>query len=194
MPAPGDLERFEIIMNAPARARMTRKRKNPTCQTLIFNRFREFGLTFSPTPGPEALTTPQGFDALFPASHGSLYGRSPHGMMAAFKRPTARTTVPGLYLAGAGRIRGRGCRWRPSPAQHAAAAIMTDLASTSTSRRTATPGGMSTGSATAGRKRSLSSASSDRSFRRGMRGPGGATRPTTAASTWRPTAPAGGSP
>ena len=42
----------------------------------------------------------QRFDALFPGSPGSLYGRSPHGMMAAFERPTARTTVPGLLPGG----------------------------------------------------------------------------------------------
>ncbi|EBA13892.1 1-hydroxycarotenoid 3,4-desaturase CrtD [Roseobacter sp. CCS2] len=149
------LQRFEIIMNGPPVPRDPAKEKAP-CQTQIFERLRDFGLTFSPTPGPDALTTPQGFDALFPASSGSLYGQSPHGLMAAFKRPTARTKVPGLYLCGGGAHPGAGAPMATLSAMHAVAAIMTDHASTLTSRPTATRGGTLTGSATAGRKRSLS--------------------------------------
>ena len=149
------VQRFEIIMNAPPIPRDPTKEK-PPCQTQIFNRFRDFGLQFTPTPGPEALTTPAGFDALFPASHGSLYGRSPHGLMAAFNRPTARTTVPGLYLCGGGAHPGAGVPMATLSAQHAAEAIMRDHASTSTSRPTAMRGGMSTGSAMTGRKPSRS--------------------------------------
>ena len=152
---PGDIQRFEIIMNAPPVLNDPEKEK-AQCQTLIFDRFRQFDLRFSPEPGPETLTTPQGFDALFPASQGSLYGRSPHGLMAAFKRPTARTKIPGLYLCGGGAHPGAGVPMATLSARHAAAAIMTDLASTLTSRQTAMPGGTLTGSATVGPKRSLS--------------------------------------
>uniref|UniRef100_A0AAN0NJ81 FAD-dependent oxidoreductase n=1 Tax=Yoonia rhodophyticola TaxID=3137370 RepID=A0AAN0NJ81_9RHOB len=126
---------------------------------MIFNRFKDFGLTFDPVPGPQTLTTPHGFDALFPASQGSLYGRSPHGLTAAFKRPTARTAIPGLYLCGGGTHPGAGVPMAVLSARHAAAAIMTDHALQSTSPQTDTRGGMSMGSATAGPKRSLSSGS-----------------------------------
>ena len=149
------LQRFEIIMNGPPVLRDAHKEK-PPCQTQIFARLQQFGLTFSPTPGPDALTTPQGFDQLFPASNGSLYGRSPHGLTAAFKRPTARTPIPGLYLCGGGTHPGAGVPMATLSAAHAAAAIMTDHASTLTSPQTATRGGTLTGSATAGPKRSLS--------------------------------------
>jgi 1-hydroxycarotenoid 3,4-desaturase len=152
--ASDSLQRFEIIMNGPPKLRDPEKEK-PPCQTQIFKRFAQFGLTFSPTPGPETLTTPQGFDQLFPASLGSLYGRSPHGLTAAFKRPTARTAIPGLYLCGGGAHPGAGVPMATLSGQHAAAAIMTDHASTSTSPQTATRGGMLTGSANAARKRSL---------------------------------------
>lgn len=149
------LHRFEIIMNGPPVPRDPEKEK-PPCQTQIFKRLRDFGLSFSPTPEPDALTTPQGFNALFPASSGSLYGQSPHGLMAAFKRPTARTKIPGLYLCGGGAHPGAGVPMATLSGQHAAAAIMTDHASTLTSRPMAMRGGTLTGSATVERKRSLS--------------------------------------
>ncbi len=147
--APDGPERFEIIMNAaPAMAaRPNSQTEANECQTIILDTLHRFGVTFGPAPGTGTLTTPQMFNQLFPHSHGSLYGRSPHGMMAAFARPTARTRVPGLYLAGGGAHPGAGLPMATLSGRHAAEAILTDRISTSTSRRTATLGGMSTASA-----------------------------------------------
>ncbi len=149
------LQRFEIIMNAPPILRDPDE-ETPKCQTLMFNRLKAFGLRFTPTPEADTLTTPMGFEALCPHTLGSLYGRSPQGMTAAFKRPTARTPVKGLYLVGGGTHPGAGVPMATLSARHAAAAIMHDRTLTSTSRPTATHGGMSMGSATAGKKPSLS--------------------------------------
>jgi 1-hydroxycarotenoid 3,4-desaturase len=143
---PPELERFEIIENAPPLPHAAPE-ETETCRTRTFQALDRFGLRFSPAPPDAALTTPAGFEALFPASRGSLYGRSPSGMMAAFQRPTARTAVPGLYLAGGGAHPGAGVPMATLSGRHAAEAILTDLASTSRSRRTATPGGTSTASA-----------------------------------------------
>ena len=155
---PEGQERFEIIMNgAPTDGRASEE--PDLCRTRTFQGLARFGLQFDPLPGMEALTTPRGFDRLFPASQGSLYGRSPHGLMAAFQRPTARTKLPGLYLAGGGAHPGAGVPMATLSGAHAAAAILTDRALTSRSRRTATPGGMSTGSATMATAPSRSSAS-----------------------------------
>lgn len=155
--APTGPERFEVIRNAPPLPHPDME--NAQCQTLIFDRFRDFGLTFDPMPGPAALTRPTEWDALFPGSQGSLYGRSPHGLTAGLKRPTARTTLPGLYLVGGGAHPGAGVPMATLSARHVAEAIRTDLASTLTSRPTAMPGGTSTGSATAGPAPSASSPS-----------------------------------
>ncbi len=147
--APEGQERFEIIMNGPpAPDGDTPSPEEVTkCQTRTVNRLKQFGLNFSPVPGPAALTTPAQFGQMFPASNGSLYGRSPHGLMAAFKRPTARTPIKGLYLVGGGAHPGAGVPMATLSARHAAAAILSDLSSTSTFRQRVTRGGMSTGSA-----------------------------------------------
>ncbi|MEM7631276.1 MAG: FAD-dependent oxidoreductase, partial [Pseudomonadota bacterium] len=104
-----------------------------------------FGMTFSPTPTAQTVTTPQAFERLFPASLGALYGQSPHGMTAALKRPRARTQIPNLYLAGGGAHPGAGVPMATLSARHAVEAILSDQTSTSRSAQTAMPGGMSTG-------------------------------------------------
>jgi 1-hydroxycarotenoid 3,4-desaturase len=155
---PDGPERFEIILNAPPIGDKTPapdaqdardgasifSQESTQCQTLIFSRLAAFGLRFSPAPDVRTLTGPHSFDALFPASRGSLYGRSPAGMMAAFARPTARTKMPGLYLAGGGAHPGAGVPMATLSARHAAEAMIKDLCLTSTSPQGATHGGMST--------------------------------------------------
>ncbi|WP_084066219.1 1-hydroxycarotenoid 3,4-desaturase CrtD [Marivita hallyeonensis] len=157
---PGAEERFEIIMNTPP---LTERAAHPEdfeiCHTRTFPALRRFGLTFSPEPGPAALTMAKSFDALFPGSAGSLYGQTPHGMTAALERPTARTKIKGLYLAGGGTHPGAGVPMAALSGRHAAAAIVTDRTSTSRSQKTATPGGMSMASRTTANALSRSSGS-----------------------------------
>lgn len=155
---PDGLERFEIIENAAPTDAVAEGEKD-RCRTRVFSQLAEFGLTFTPTPTGETLTIPAEFHARFPASFGSLYGRSPHGMMAALARPRARTAIRGLYLAGGGVHPGAGIAMATLSGKHAAAAIETDLALRSTSRKMATPGGMSTASRIAGATPSRSSPS-----------------------------------
>ncbi|NCO86611.1 MAG: phytoene desaturase [Rhodobacterales bacterium] len=158
--APGGPERFEIILNgAPAGETPETQEEIRQCQTQVFSRLERFGLTFTPAPGPESLTTPQGFARMFPGSRGSLYGQSPHGLTAGLARPRARTALAGLYLTGGGAHPGAGVPMAVLSARHAAAAITQDLALRSTSRPTATPGGMLTGSATTASAPSRSSGS-----------------------------------
>ncbi len=117
------------------------------------------GLDALRLPNREGLTTPTDFAALFPGSGGSLYGLSPHGMSAAFRRPTARSGIRGLYLAGGGVHPGPGMPMATLSGGLAAEAVLADLGSTSRSRRTAMPGGMSTGSRRTAAAPSRSSAS-----------------------------------
>jgi 1-hydroxycarotenoid 3,4-desaturase len=161
--APGGPERFEIIMNGPALAPGARAApdhgETETCRRTTFDTLARMGLSFDPPPPDAALTRPADFATMFPGSGGSLYGRSPHGDMAAFRRPHCRTRVPGLYLAGGGVHPGAGVPMAMLSGRHAAEAILADRASTSRSRRTAMPGGMSTGSPTTAAAGSRSSGS-----------------------------------
>ncbi|MEM7295832.1 MAG: 1-hydroxycarotenoid 3,4-desaturase CrtD [Pseudomonadota bacterium] len=142
---PDGQERFEIILNAaPSDAETPAKNEAQTCQMLLKQILERFGLRFDPIPAPRNVTLPSGFNALFPATAGSLYGRSPHGMMAAFARPLARTRIPGLYLVGGGTHPGAGIPMAALSGQHGAAAILQDRASTSRSRQMAMHGGTST--------------------------------------------------
>lgn len=135
-------ERFEIIANAPPLPAPDEEFQ--ACHQRTFQTLARFGLSFDPPPEAPSLTTPTGFDTLFPASQGALYGQSPQGLTAAFRRPTARTPIQGLYLAGGGAHPGAGVPMAILSARHAVETILTDRTSTSTSRRTATHGGTST--------------------------------------------------
>ncbi len=149
-PAPGTMERFEIIMNAPPKTTQS-PGETLQCRQRTFPQLARFGLTFDPDPPDRCLTTPQGFSTLFPGSQGSLYGRSPAGTLSAFQRPGARTALPGLYLAGGGAHPGAGVPMAALSGRHAAEAILNDQTSESRLRPMAMPGGMSTASRTTGR-------------------------------------------
>ncbi|MEM1264804.1 MAG: 1-hydroxycarotenoid 3,4-desaturase CrtD, partial [Pseudomonadota bacterium] len=137
-------ERFQIIMNAPADGDVVvpSEQEIRTCETRTFERLEAAGLRLT-RPGAEALTTPWDFERLFPATGGALYGANPHGLMASFKRPKARTPIAGLYLAGGGTHPGPGVPMAALSGRHAAAAIVSDRALTSTSRRGDMLGGIS---------------------------------------------------
>ncbi|MEM9141037.1 MAG: 1-hydroxycarotenoid 3,4-desaturase CrtD [Pseudomonadota bacterium] len=146
-PPDGSLERFEIILNGAAcDGSPCGTEDQDACRIQTFQMLGDRGLTFSPVPERAALTTPSDFARAHPGSDGSLYGRSPHGMTASFQRPTVKSLIPGLYLAGGGVHPGAGLPMALTSGRRAAEAILNDLASTSRSRRTDTRGGMSMGS------------------------------------------------
>lgn len=141
-------ERFEIIMNAapihPRRAPLTDEAAE--CHRRVFSQAASFGLTFHPSPSAaQALTTPQGWAALFPASAGAIYGRSPQSLLAPMLRPTAQTRIKGLYLAGGGVHPGAGVPMAALSGQHAAAAILSAPTLICAPPQAAMRGGMSMG-------------------------------------------------
>ncbi|QMW23967.1 1-hydroxycarotenoid 3,4-desaturase CrtD [Sandaracinobacteroides saxicola] len=136
-------ERLQIIINAPARGdtHTLSEQELAACDTALQALLTRCDLHL--TPMASAITTPTHFNSLFPATGGALYGRATHGMLAAFKRPGARTAIPGLYLTGGGCHPGAGVPMAALSGQQAVACILADRASTARSSRAAMPGGMS---------------------------------------------------
>jgi len=146
-PRPG-IERLMILVNAPAVGDETSfsAKEIATCETQIFNRLERCGL--SVLAREAIITTPQDFHRLFPGTGGALYGRSSHGWRASFLRPTSKTKIANLYLAGGSTHPGAGVPMAALSGRLAAQQLVSDRASMRSSRRAAIYGGMSTQSAT----------------------------------------------
>ena len=150
--APGGPERLLILMNAPATGDSQTMTDTETdrCAKTVLSLLDRCGLQIRSDLSGMTPTTPAGFDRLFPATGGALYGPAVHGSMATFRRPGSRTAIPGLYLAGGATHPGAGVPMAALSGRLAASALMADLGSTRPSRTTATSGGTSTRSAMTG--------------------------------------------
>jgi 1-hydroxycarotenoid 3,4-desaturase len=145
-------ERLHIHVNAPADGDVTplTAEEIDSCRSNTLALLARCGLTVDLQPHATVLTTPSGFEKLFPGTGGALFGRVTHGAFGAFGRPGARTRVPGLYVAGGSAHPGAGVPMAAMSGQLAAAAVLDDLgatasrrASTAPSRPAAISGGMS---------------------------------------------------
>ncbi|WP_093569748.1 1-hydroxycarotenoid 3,4-desaturase CrtD [Methylobacterium sp. 174MFSha1.1] len=146
-------EALLCLVNAPARGAAFSSEEIARCHDTMSRRLSACGLTIAETA--RTTTTPAEFETLFPATGGALYGRASHGWMASFRRPGARTRLPGLYLAGGSVHPGPGVPMAAQSGRLAAASVLQDLGlkdlgSTRAFRPAAMPGGTSTASATTG--------------------------------------------
>lgn len=122
-------ERLLILTNAPALGdrRDFDAEDLAQCEAETFDQLKQCGLTLRPSA--MIPTTPTGFNALFPATGGALYGRANHGAWATFARPGGRSRIPGLYLAGGSAHPGPGAPMATLSGRQAAAAAIQDRAS-----------------------------------------------------------------
>jgi 1-hydroxycarotenoid 3,4-desaturase len=143
-PATTAPERFLAIANAPADG--DRKPLCPMeiqqCEERLITRLAAAGLTLSMLD--RRISTPADFHDRYPATGGALYGAASHGWAASFRRPGARTLLPGLYLAGGSIHPGPGVPMAALSGRMAAACLTADFASTRPSRLAVTVGGMPT--------------------------------------------------
>ena len=136
-------ERLFCLINAPAVGDMhsLQREEIERCRDQILDLSHRVGLCLEPTAA--AITTPEDFNRLYPGTGGALYGQASHGWNASFTRPTARSKIPGLYLAGGSTHPGPGVPMAALSGRLAAASILQDLTSARPSLGAAISGGMS---------------------------------------------------
>jgi 1-hydroxycarotenoid 3,4-desaturase len=136
-------ERLFVLINAPAASHgRLDEGEIERCRASTWLQLQRCGLHLTNAAAP-LTTTPADFARLFPKTNGALYGGASHGWRASFRRPTAATRLPGLYLAGGSTHPGPGLPLAALSGRIAAALVLAQSASTRPLRRTATHGGTS---------------------------------------------------
>ncbi len=121
-------DRLLCLVNAPAdgdSAPLSDAMLSETAEA-AFGLMERCGFRVDRSAADGVMTAPQGFNRLFPASGGALYGPATHGAFASFQRAGARSRVPGLYLAGGTVHPSAGVPMAAISGRLAAAAIMED--------------------------------------------------------------------
>jgi 1-hydroxycarotenoid 3,4-desaturase len=120
-------DRLLVLVNAPADGDSAPLPNDVLKETMekSFDLLDRCGLSVDRVWDGE-ITTPEGFNQLFPASGGALYGPATHGAFASFQRAGARSRVPGLYLAGGTVHPSAGVPMAAISGRLAAAAVMED--------------------------------------------------------------------
>lgn len=150
-PAPDGPERLLMLVNAPPDGdrRSFDDPETDACEARSLELLRRCGLRLQIEHRSQRVRrTPADFHALYPATGGALYGPSTHGWMALFRRASAATPLPGLFLAGGSVHPGPGVPMAAMSGRLAAATLMAHLGSTRRSSRVLIAGGTSMRSAT----------------------------------------------
>jgi 1-hydroxycarotenoid 3,4-desaturase len=122
-------ERMLMLVNAPADGdqhtwdndQVARTRDNALA---VLNRC---GLNLNFRDSDCVSTTPSDWHGRFPASGGSLYGGSSHGIWSSFTRPGARSRLKGLYLSGGSVHPGPGVPMATLSGRLAARTVLRDI-------------------------------------------------------------------
>ena len=126
--APAGAEGLLVLVNAPADGDRGAPEASAlaACEEATFGVLARCGLDIERDPATTVLTTPAGFEALFPGSGGGLYGSASHGWQSSFTRPGSRSGLAGLYLAGGSVHPGAGVPMVSLSGRLAAEALLAD--------------------------------------------------------------------
>lgn len=124
-PTAAGAERLFCLMNAPARR--LDAAELPRLEAVCREHLAAHGLQLEGESTATVRTTPNEFDAMFPATDGALYGRPTHGWAGSFTRPGSRSRIRGLYLAGASVHPGAGIPMATQSGRLAAASLRQDF-------------------------------------------------------------------
>ena len=91
-----------MLVNAPATGDLSTWTREQMSQITARTEaiLADCGLKMSLSSATCRMANPQDFASRFPGSGGSLYGQATHGLFSSFTRPSSRTKIPGLYMAG----------------------------------------------------------------------------------------------
>lgn len=133
---PAGEERLLVLINAPPDGdiRSISASDLADLESRTFAVLSACGLSVERRSDASVITTPEGFNALFPATGGALYGRASHGSNATFQRPAAISNIDGLYFAGGSVHPGPGVPMAAMSGRLAAHRVLEDLAAKRTSR------------------------------------------------------------
>ncbi|MEM9028806.1 MAG: 1-hydroxycarotenoid 3,4-desaturase CrtD [Pseudomonadota bacterium] len=139
-------ERLFVLVNAPANGDLNddNREELERCQESMLRLTNSCGLSLRWPPQHVVCTTPRDFNQRFPGTGGALYGQVSHGWKASFRRPSNRTSITGLYLAGGSVHPGPGIPMALSSGRLAAECILKDFRLLHRSHRVGTIGGIST--------------------------------------------------
>ncbi len=134
-------ERLLVLINAPpdGDVKPFDAAEIATYEARAFELLAACGLTVERRTEAKVVTTPAGFNGLFPATGGALYGRASHGSMATFERPGSSTRIAGLYLAGGSVHPGPGVPMAAMSGRLAAARLLEDQAAKRGARKPRAP-------------------------------------------------------
>ncbi len=129
---PDGPERLLCLINAPADgdSKTYTEAEIAVWTKKMWQRLQACGLRVHTPETPPEITTPDKFNRLFLGTGGALYGQAVHGSMATFRRPGAKTRIPGLYLAGGATHPGAGVPMAALSGRLAAASVIKDGGST----------------------------------------------------------------
>lgn len=136
-------ERLFCLTNAPPLSGRGIPSEESSCRAVMLQELARCGIAVRFARTHVHATTNVDFAEAFPHSEGAIYGPATHSLLAPFRRPPSRTSMPNLHLVGGSAHPGAGVPMVMLGGISAACRVIADLHSTRASARAATSGGTS---------------------------------------------------